>query len=56
MLSTNKGIYVKAPSVTGVMCAKCQDYDIYICNRFNTSFCPRDHKTDQAISNLNQKF
>ena len=28
----------------------------YICNRFNTSFCARDHKTNQAISNLNRKF
>ena len=24
----------------------------YVCNRFNTSFCARDHKTNQAISNL----
>ena len=28
----------------------------YVCNRFNTSFCARDHKTNQAISNLNLKF
>ena len=28
----------------------------YVCNRFNTSFCDRDHKTNQAISNLNRKF
>ena len=28
----------------------------YVCNRFNTSFCARDHKTNQAISNLNRKF
>ena len=28
----------------------------YVCNRFNTSFCTRDHKTNQAISNLNRKF
>ena len=28
----------------------------YICNRFNTSFCARDHKTNQAISNLNLKI
>ena len=28
----------------------------YVCNRFNTSFCARDYRTNQAISNLNQKF
>ena len=28
----------------------------YVCNRFITSFCARDHKTNQAISNLNRKF
>ena len=28
----------------------------YACNRFNTSFCAEDHKTNQAISNLNGKF
>ena len=28
----------------------------HVCNRFNTSFCARDHKTNQAISNLNRKF
>ena len=28
----------------------------YVCNRFNTSFCTKDHKTHKAISNLNRKF
>ena len=28
----------------------------YVCKRFITSFCARDHKTNQAISNLNRKF
>ena len=28
----------------------------YVCNRFNTSLCAREHKTNQAISNLNRKF
>ena len=28
----------------------------YVHNRLNTSFCTKDHKTHQAISNLNQKF
>ena len=28
----------------------------YVCNRVNTSFCARDHKTKQAIANLNRKF
>ena len=28
----------------------------YACNRFDTSFFARDHKTNQAISNLNRKF
>ena len=27
-----------------------------LCNRFNTSFCARDHKTNQTVSNLNRKF
>ena len=29
---------------------------IYVCNMFNTSFCARDHITNQAISDLNRKF
>ena len=28
----------------------------YVSKRFNTSFCARDHKTNEAISNLNRKF
>ena len=28
----------------------------YVCKRFITSFCARDHKTNQAISNLSRKF
>ena len=28
----------------------------YVWNRFNTSFCVRDHQTNQTISNLNRKF
>ena len=28
----------------------------YVYNRFNTSFCARDRKTNQSISNLNRKF
>ena len=28
----------------------------YVCNRFNTSFCARDRKANQAISNLNESF
>ena len=36
------------------MCAKLQNYT-YVCNRFNTSFCAKNHKTDEAISNLKRK-
>ena len=56
MLSTNKGIYIGVPSVTGIMCTKCQNHSIHVCNRFYTSFCTRDYKTNQAFSNLNRKF
>ena len=28
----------------------------YVSNAFKTSFCARDHKTNQDISNLNRKF
>ena len=28
----------------------------YVCNRFNTSFCARDHQANQTISSLNRKF
>ena len=38
----------KIPSVTGIMCAKCQT-TTFVCNRFNTSFCTKDHKIHQAI-------
>ena len=54
MLSINKVIYVEdtfcyrdVPSVKTIT---------YECNRFNTSFCARDHKTNQAILKLNRKF
>ena len=40
-----KGLYV--PSVKTTTC---------VCNRFNTSFWAKDHKTNQAISNLNRMF
>ena len=51
MLSTNKAAYVEEvlymPSVKSTA---------YVCNRFNTSFCAKDRKTNKAISNLNRKF
>ena len=40
-----KGLYV--PSVKTTRC---------VCNRFNTSFWAKDHKANQAISNLNRLF
>ena len=54
MLSTIKAVYVE-----DTFCY--MDYvfgktTTYVCNRFNTSFCAKDHKTNQAISNLNRKF
>ena len=30
MLSTNKAVYVEIISVAGIICAKCQNYSIYI--------------------------
>ena len=38
------------------LCVSSVKTTTYVCNRFNTSFCARDHKTNQAISNLNRKF
>ena len=35
------------PSIKTITC---------VCNRFSTSFCARNHKTNQAIWNLNRKF
>ena len=52
MLSTNKGMYVKVPSLKG-LCESNVKTATYLCNRFNSSFCARDDKTNQAISNLN---
>ena len=39
----------KMPSVTGIMMPSAK-ITTYVCNRFNTSFCTKDHKTHQAIS------
>ena len=45
MLSINKAIVsnkvISVPSVKTTT---------YVCNRFNTLFCARDHETNQAIS------
>ena len=51
MLSINKAILSNK-----VVCVPSDKTATYVCNRFNTSFCARDHKTNQAISNLNRKF
>ena len=55
MLSINKSIYVEDN-----FCYRdyvCQLSKLqHICNRFNSSFCARDHKANQATSNLNRKF
>ena len=55
MLLINKAIYVE-----DTFCYRdyvCQVLELqHACNRFNTSFCARDHETNQAISNLNRKF
>ena len=52
-VSTNKGMYVELHSVTGISVPSVKT-TTYVCNSFNTSFCARDHKINQAISNLNQ--
>ena len=41
----SQGLYVQIVKTT-----------TYVCSRFNTSFCARDHKANQDISNLNRKF
>ena len=51
MLSINKAIVSNK-----VVCVPSDKTATYVCNRFNTPFCTRDHKTNQAISNLNLKF
>ena len=55
MLSTNKVVYVE-----GTFCYRNYMFEVsklqHVCNRFNTSFCVKDHKTNQAILNLNGKF
>ena len=38
------------------LCVQSVKTTSYVCNRFNTFFCARDHKTNQAVSNLNRKF
>ena len=55
MLSINKAIYVE-DNLCYRDCVPSVKTTIYVCNRFNTSFCARNHKTDQVISNLNRKF
>ena len=39
----------KIPSVTGIFVQSVKT-TTYVCSRFNTSFCNKDHKTQQAIS------
>ena len=58
MLSTNKAIYVEDRRYLPLqgICVPSVKSTTYVCNRFNSSFCARDHKTNQAISNLNRKF
>ena len=56
MLSINKAIYVEDTFSYRDYVCQVSKTTTYVCNRFNTSFCARDHKTNQAISNLNRKF
>ena len=55
MLSINKAIYVE-DNLCYRDCVPSVRTTTYVCNRFNTSFCARNHKTNQVISNLNRKF
>ena len=55
MLSTNKTVYRRYLVLHG-LCLPSVKTTTYVCNRFNTSFCAEDHKTNQTISNLNGKF
>ena len=38
------------------LCVRSVKTTTYVCNRFNTSFRARDHKTNQTLSNFNRKF
>ena len=49
MLSIKKAIYVEVRGLY-VLSVKTT---IYVCNRFNTSFCARDHKTNQVLKQIN---
>ena len=48
-------IYLRYLQLQG-LCVPSVKTTTYVCNRFNTSLCAREHKTNQAISNLNRKF
>ena len=65
MLSTSKAIYVEDTFSYRDYVCQVSKTTTYVCNRFNTSFrslillvfnTARDQKTNQATSNLNQKF
>ena len=54
MLSINKAIYIE-DSVTRIMCAKCQNYNI--CNAIGLiPLSVLETTKNHAISNLNRKF
>ena len=54
MLSINKAIYVE-DTFCYRDCVPSVKTATYVCNRFNFSFCARNHKKKQAISNLTNK-
>ena len=54
-MSRNKAIYLRYLQLQG-LCVPSVKTTTYVCNRFNTSLCAREHKTNQAISNLNRKI
>ena len=55
MLSISKAIYLE-DNFWYRDCVPSVKTTTYVCNRFNTSFCARDRKANQAISNLNESF
>ena len=55
-VADKQAIYVEDNLLLQRLCVPSAKTATYVCYRFNTSFCARDHTINQAISNLNRKF
>ena len=53
--SANKMVYVRIMFSRNIVLYLCQASKLqHVCNRLNISFCTKDHKTSEAIENLNR--